>query len=580
MTKRVLALLVWLVLGSLLLSVSMVPSVGASPTYEDFTVYTEVDPNTHIAVVNASYINFTAYMNEDAYVYTDGGSNHFSGAFEHNLDINMQTKSASFSARATLWALTNNVDDLSNINGDFLCMYIYNASYASSLYILEHYDGSSYTNNTAINMTTWYYLIIDRVSTTFRCRMYTNSSQRDAEGTPDTTLTLSLQSAVSYQYIFASVTWNTGGAGSFTATIQNLDLHYTYEYTFYGLYDEATGDRNGAVNVTARYQGAHGVTTFEVDDSYVYGTYDKPQYFVFDLVNDREYWLSTSEDSGSIYIFEASTTVYTVQFVDLAGILGSYSLISARRYINGTLHTVEKRKADLNDRVEMALIQGTRYNIYIQDDIEYNYGDELFSTDTDVTITIRGIEFPQEIILAYQYVRIYAERHNNYSSISLLYQDLETDTDYVDCYIKYRNGTIAYNITKTGVNLFNQTWASAQYNITYYVEMDVFHNDFGELNYRAVMYRGGFGISPFGLDWLGTIPYMLTSVIIPSFLILGAGGLFSKVNAYVGAFMATIVAILLAWWGWIEIAPAMLIIALALSILMGLAYKKRRVYGA
>jgi len=347
-----------------------------------------------------------------------------------------------------------------------------------------------------------------------------------------------------------------------------------YSFQLYGLYDEDTGYRDGEVSVTAYFIDKE-PETFTVNGSKNVFHISQPLYFKFDLAtNDREYWVSAEEYTGSIYIFNASSTVYTIDFIDLAGALEDYPFVTASRYINGTLHTVEKRKVDAEKKILMALENGEKYTVTIRDGASYVFGDLLMTSETTVTLTLKGIEFPQNVILAYRYVRLYAERHNGFTSISMLYQDLDENTDNVVCNVKYRNGTVAYTSTQY-TNTFNVTWTSANENITYFVEMDATHNDYGVINYRATMYRT-FSEQPWSLDFLGSIPGISTADLIPAFIILCFAGVFSKVNAYVAAFMATAVALFLTWYGWISIPAGMLVSALFLAIFMGLVAHKAR----
>jgi len=329
------------------------------------------------------------------------------------------------------------------------------------------------------------------------------------------------------------------------------------------------------VNVTAYFvEGVNMTKTFEVNGTYSFQTNYQPLYFKFDLLNDREYWVGTDETTATIYIFNVTSTVYTIDFIDLAGALEDYPFVSAKRYVNGTAHIVEKRRVDVEKKILMALKNGEKYTITIEDGSSYEYGDLLITSETSITLTLKGIEFPQNVILAYRYVRLYAERHNSFTSISLLYQDLRTDTENVSCNINYRNGTAAYTSTQY-TNTFNVTWTSANENITYFVAMDANHNEFGTINYRATMYRS-FSEQPWGLGFLGAIPAVNTADIIPSVLILFVAAVFSKVNAYVAAFMATAIALFLCWYGWISIPAGLLVAALFMSIIMGLIAKKER----
>lgn len=707
---------------------SFVEVAMASPAYEDFTTYTETDPNSRITVTNSTYISASLNSNEDAYVYLQRGVDHFSGNFSYRIDMYVDN-ATDIDPSGTVWALTDAVNDrkgLEDANENFLStnveepaftfgytsigantdiwastkimgsvfttpaestiipkyihiyarivggnnmkmaiyknsdlslvceteeIYItgswawyksailnYTSLAASTEYILsawgagnlntrydagdvsqtvhdnqayngfpdpytkdgtynnktsiyctyavtptieleESYGGSTYTDYCNVTFDTWYYLLVKRVSTTFQCKVYTNVTERNIEGAPDiATLSITLQSIVSYDYVFAVMTYNDGATtDSVTVQVSNYDFQYTYEYTFLGSYNEITGERNGAVNVTAHFSEGYYPETFEVDGTYAYQHSQKPLYFRFDLTNPREYWISSNEDTATIYIFNATTTVYTITFIDLTGRLGDYGYVSARRQVNDTLHIIEKRKATKEVKVVMSLVLNGYYSLYIQDDISYDFGDILMTTDTTITLVIKGIEFPKETLLTYKYVRIYGLRAFGVpnGNITITYEDTLNLTNSVDIYVNYRNGTNAYNATET-VNSFVHTWTSALNNTDYAVVCDIDHQRYGNYTWKQY-FPQTFSEAPWGLDFLGTSLPFETSIIIPALLILFAGGCFSVINAEVGAFMATVTAIILTYLGWIAIEGGFLITAFSFTILMAIIYAKRKV---
>jgi len=101
------------------------------------------------------------------------------------------------------------------------------------------------------------------------------------------------------------------------------------------------------------------------------------------------------------------------------------------------------------------------------------------------------------------------------------------------------------------------------------------HERYGSWDWKQYFPRG-FSEAPFGLGWFGTFP-MVSTVIIPSFLILFAGGCFSVINAYAGAFSMCIMALILTYLGWIAISAGALIFAIALAFMLALVYTKARV---
>jgi len=352
---------------------------------------------------------------------------------------------------------------------------------------------------------------------------------------------------------------------------------YPNHYTFKGLIDEDTGLlTTGGVNVTAYFTVANTQPqTFFVNGSKVMPFYERPSYFVFDLVVDRRYTLN-NESSQTIYIFNQTLTSYTIGFLDLANVLEDYPLVLAQRYVNGSLFTVEKRRVDVEAKIIMGLKQGETYTIKIQDGSTFTYGELLFGSDTTISLTLNGIAFSKETLMIYKYVRIYGYRifGTPNGNITIWYQDLLEMTTSVTIYINYKNGTNAYNATETS-NSFSHTWTSALNNTDYAVVCSIVHERYGSYDWKQYFPRG-FSEAPFGLAWFGAFPFV-SSVLIPSFLILFAGGCFSVINAYAGAFSMCVVAIILTYLGWIPIPAGALILAISLSLMLALVYAKARI---
>ena len=356
-------------------------------------------------------------------------------------------------------------------------------------------------------------------------------------------------------------------------------VRYQTRFTFHGVFDETTGvlksESERAVNVTSYFIEGVSSETFEVNGSLTFHIIPYPLYFHFDLgSNDREYWLS--EDEGrNIYIFDATLTTYTISFLDLAGVLKSNPFVEAQRLINGTLMTVEKRKVDIENKIQFSLVQGRTYNIIIQNGESYTFGDLLMTSTTSVQLTIKGIVFTKETLMTYKYVRIYGIRvfGTPNGSITIIYQDTLNMTSSVAIYIKYKNGTNVYTATEyTGS--FSHEWSNALNNTDYRVVCTITHGRYGVYSWKQY-FPLHLSTMPWSLDWFGTSLPFNTAYIIPAILILFAGGCFSRINAEVGAFSMVIVAIIMAYMGWLPIPGSILVVAFTLAILMALIYAKR-----
>jgi len=192
---------------------------GLDPT-EDFTTYTEVDPNSRYSITATTITVTGLTRNEDAYVYDDKGVDHFGASFEHLVDV----KATSFTSSGIVhcWAVSNVVDDASS--------WVVNYSQAASvnwygsgprLYIRNFESGNLDTANASLN--TQYYLTISRSNETLTCEIYTDSS-RTVEYLHDT-ITTGVPASRTYRYIFGANSHNSGNPDRLvSAVISNLDL--------------------------------------------------------------------------------------------------------------------------------------------------------------------------------------------------------------------------------------------------------------------------------------------------------------------------------------------------------------------
>jgi len=189
--------------------------------YEDFTTYTEVDPNAHISKT-ANHIDHDCYDNEDAYVYADKGVNHF-GNFAHLIEITSDFLQGD--VRGGTWALANDLDDLRGLllaNKTVItltCDYIAGVGYQLRLY--EFYNGTAYYDDwTGPAAATKYYLTLEKAGTALTCKIRTGSHT----GTLQDTLTLTLHANHTFRYVFGCITYNEAVNIHQNIDIDNLDL--------------------------------------------------------------------------------------------------------------------------------------------------------------------------------------------------------------------------------------------------------------------------------------------------------------------------------------------------------------------
>jgi len=169
-----------------------------SPDTQDFTDFTEYDPNDKRTVTSSKVTLTNITRGDDGYLVNDYGSAYFTGDFEHNFDVYV---GSDFDLYATIcpWALTNGAHTIQEMidDSDGLTVYFYrNSSTVFTIY-LQDFNGSSdtYTN---FSTDTTYYLTVIRSSSTVSCYIYSDSTRETLVDT------LSISCSTDYQYLVVS----------------------------------------------------------------------------------------------------------------------------------------------------------------------------------------------------------------------------------------------------------------------------------------------------------------------------------------------------------------------------------------
>jgi hypothetical protein len=204
-----------------------IPLAFSNPAYEDFTTYTEVDPNTHITISNATYIISSTKTNEDAYVYSDKGAGHFTD-FEHLVKGNA-TGSVNDWGFGIFWALTNDLDDVKGIrDANKVCIFASfyrNTDNSLSVAIYESDSGNWYSNFTSAGDLSWnkrYYFSINKTGTYFLLEIYNHTAR--TESYLEQTLSLTLHTDPSFRYVHAIQTLNIPADRTIYFRVARLDL--------------------------------------------------------------------------------------------------------------------------------------------------------------------------------------------------------------------------------------------------------------------------------------------------------------------------------------------------------------------
>lgn len=194
----------------------------ASAVFEDFTTYTEIDPNGRLSqtATTSSYTSLT--RNEDAYLYLDKGLGHFDGDFTHYLAINY-TSQDSGSSVVYLWAVGQELQ--SAVGMTKLSIYTYNSTIR--IQETDSADNNYDSGNTSLILGNTYYLTIERDESigtygTLYVYVYTDETKTSLQAT----LSLALhESKKDFRYLYIPSSCNTGNAYAQTGYIENLDLN-------------------------------------------------------------------------------------------------------------------------------------------------------------------------------------------------------------------------------------------------------------------------------------------------------------------------------------------------------------------
>ncbi len=192
---------------------------------ENYTTYTEVDPNSRITITSATRIDYAGIQrDEGAYVYTDKGANYYSGDFEIQVDIHLtsgDTNSVTFALM-----LANLIDDAFYIqqNDDLLGVQINRGASGTTIILRESVNGTTQTDtNSALTLDTTYYLTVARdesVGTygTLYCYIYSDSDRTSLVDT----LILTLTAANDFRYLYGFASSNAGTTLAQTGYVENL----------------------------------------------------------------------------------------------------------------------------------------------------------------------------------------------------------------------------------------------------------------------------------------------------------------------------------------------------------------------
>ena len=193
---------------------------------QDFTAFTKVDVGGHLTVNSATKITGDDVpRNADAYTYIDKGAAFFPADFEIRFKAHYVASNNNFSY-CQVCTVANLIDDFQGIDtsgGDELTLGILQST--GYFWRLNEVDGGTvYSDNGGISLATDYWVRLVRDSGvgadgTLYAYVYT-----DEYSTLDETLSVALQDSLSYRYLYAVQSVNSGGSQSLDLTVENMEV--------------------------------------------------------------------------------------------------------------------------------------------------------------------------------------------------------------------------------------------------------------------------------------------------------------------------------------------------------------------
>ncbi|MBA7537665.1 hypothetical protein ES705_29934 [subsurface metagenome] len=190
--------------------------------YEDFTTYTEVDPDEELEV-EARWARAVGMRRDfDTYLYDDKGADFFGLTWLHDLECYWE--SCDSEAAGSLWGVSNSVEDSAhwwNTNQQALGLRFYRNPASCQLFFENHETHEQHKfEDYAVDTTYW--LTVERTSDIHvEARVYTDAARTDLFHTHELTVGATRQ----YRYLFAINSWNDGSPQRITFRVRDLNLH-------------------------------------------------------------------------------------------------------------------------------------------------------------------------------------------------------------------------------------------------------------------------------------------------------------------------------------------------------------------
>lgn len=294
----------------------------------------------------------------------------------------------------------------------------------------------------------------------------------------------------------------------------------------------------------------------------------------------RNYVVASSLEYKYIYLVDANEHQVVQLLLTLQDYTGDFSgsALKIKKYLEGTLRTITEQEFDVENKVVVYLINGDKYQLYIDNGVEERSIGYLNvdPVDLDKTLVLYSVETTNMTVIENM---TYSLTYNG-QVIEFIWIDSGGQTDSVDFWV--------YNYTNETQVLFysqstNHSYVKFTYNVpivndTYITKWLVHHNIFGlnstgrkdVLSYGEI-YPAQFPLSSL-VQYLGGNDVVWFALLI----ILPLPMLFTRRHAGIGALFLVAIVALFRYWHFISIPTNILAIGLMIAIFIEII--NRRMY--
>ena len=196
---------------------------------QDFSTYTELDPNGRYTVTSSKITAINLQRDEDAYIYEDFGVDFFTGSWTHIFstkrtanDIGGRIQSLSYQS------VVDDTKGLTDASEDAIYVRHWNTAGSLALQLVETSGGAGQADTfvPTLNVQYWYILTKDMGASAngdVDLFIYDDSARTNLVDT----LNLSLAVDNDFRYLFAVNSWNSGDLDKISLFVENLNLFIT-----------------------------------------------------------------------------------------------------------------------------------------------------------------------------------------------------------------------------------------------------------------------------------------------------------------------------------------------------------------